>query len=315
MLKLKVNYWDEFKKYQSFETVESMFNFVSVIESRYDLTNATKSVLNTIKLHAKTFAGVCWMKIAEIAKKAKVSVKSVQRAIELLKDAGVLVVISQTNTKRGGKAPNVYVINPNFQHASSFDASNDQSNVQTDDLLENDVEDAETPTATSDLRDSVLSYKNSHSDSNSNLNKNSNTKESKVIDENNDKYETLSNSIKLDLSEINQSQNLLKGVPTEFITIFRPFYTDDSIIKARWKSTCVAVKKACIPWEHVSFGDIKDAWKDTINKYKTKQIRNSSDDGIGGYYYKTLCNLLSWSYAELVLSGELLNEDCLRTAV
>lgn len=106
-------YWVEFSSYQTFETPESMVANVKLFEKTHILTPAIKAVLNTIKLHAKRhFAGVCWLKREEIAKKAKVSLASVKRAIKALKESGILSVYPHIHTKKGGKAHNVYVIEP-----------------------------------------------------------------------------------------------------------------------------------------------------------------------------------------------------------
>ena len=89
---------------------------VKLFEKTHILTPAIKAVLNTLKLHAKRyFAGVCWLKREEIAKKAKVSLASVKRAIKALKEVGILTVHPHIHTKRGGQAHNVYVINPLFK--------------------------------------------------------------------------------------------------------------------------------------------------------------------------------------------------------
>ena len=109
-------YWVEFATYQSFDTVDEMVAQVQLFEKTHILTPAIKAVLNTLKLHAKRyFAGVCWLKREEIAKKAKVSLASVKRAIKALKEVGILTVHPHIHTKRGGQAHNVYVINPLFK--------------------------------------------------------------------------------------------------------------------------------------------------------------------------------------------------------
>ena len=95
-------YWVEFATYQSFGTVDEMVAQVKLFEKTHILTPAIKAVLNTLKLHAKRyFAGVCWLKREEIAKKAKVSLASVKRAIKALKEIGILTVHPHIHTKRG----------------------------------------------------------------------------------------------------------------------------------------------------------------------------------------------------------------------
>lgn len=112
-LKPQQPYWTAFASYQSFDTVDEMIANIKQFEKSYSLTPAIKAVLNTIKLHAKRyFAGVCWLKREEIAKKAKVSLASVKRAIKELKEVGILSVYPHIHTKKGGKAHNIYVIEP-----------------------------------------------------------------------------------------------------------------------------------------------------------------------------------------------------------
>lgn len=109
--KTGVPYWKEFAEFQTFTSVEEMVDTVKSVCSEYCLTETIKAVLNTIKLHAKNFVGVCWLYREEIAKKAKVSLSSVKRAIKELKDAGIISVITKMHTKRGGQTHNLYVIN------------------------------------------------------------------------------------------------------------------------------------------------------------------------------------------------------------
>lgn len=151
-LKPQDPYWVEFATYQSFDTVDEMLSQVKLFEKTYLLTPAIKAVLNTLKLHAKRyFAGVCWLKREEIAKKAKVSLASVKRAIKALKEIGILTVHPHIHTKRGGQAHNVYVINPLFKPAN-------EPPVQ-------DSEAASNPCPASDTAPEQESYTNSDTNS------------------------------------------------------------------------------------------------------------------------------------------------------
>ena len=265
MLKLRTNkpYWTEFSSYQSFDSVDSMIEQIKLFESTYELTPSIKAVLNTLKLHSKQFIGVCWLYREEIAKKAKVSLSSVKRAIKALKEAGILSVHEHIHTKRGGQTHNIYVIN------SIFEPETEPANEPPlDDILE-----PEKPIVSTVSDDQPKPYKNSHT--------NSNTRSKDI-------------SIKKD--------DVLKRIPNNFITIMKPFYSNQpEIIAARWKTVCVAVKKSCNEFGNTSWDTIGQAWKDTVHKYKRGSIKNCTDDGIGGYFYGVLCDYLlnDWLQAQL----------------
>ncbi|WP_425320489.1 helix-turn-helix domain-containing protein [Paenibacillus pasadenensis] len=70
-----------------------------------------ESVLNTLQLNSRTYFGVCWLKVAEIAEQSNVSKRTVQRVLKEFNDEGLVTVHSQIDIKRGGKSANVYVIN------------------------------------------------------------------------------------------------------------------------------------------------------------------------------------------------------------
>lgn len=248
-------YWTEFASYQSFSNVSDMLDQVKQFEKTYILTPSVKAVLNTIKLHAKkTFIGVCWLYREEIAKKAKVSLASVKRAIKDLREAGILTVYPHMNTLKGGKSHNVYVITP------LFTPSNEPSDVTPEEPSE--------PTAPTVCNDQDAAHKNAD--------KNFNTK---------------SKDISIERFDI------LKTVPNEFIDLLEPFYANNpKIIHARWKTVLSAVKKSCVSLKYTSFDTIGQAWTDVIKFYKRGKIKNSTDDGIGAYFYGVLCDYLLNDY-------------------
>lgn len=248
-------YWTEFASYQSFSNVSDMLDQVKQFEKTYILTPAVKAVLNTIKLHAKkTFIGVCWLYREEIAKKAKVSLASVKRAIKDLREAGIITVYPHMNTLKGGKSHNVYVITP------LFTPSNEPSDVTPEEPSE--------PTAPTVCNDQDAAHKNAD--------KNPNTK---------------SKDISIERFDI------LKTVPNEFINLLEPFYANNpKIIHARWKTVLSAVKKSCVSLKYTSFDTIGQAWTDVIKFYKRGKIKNSTDDGIGAYFYGVLCDYLLNDY-------------------
>lgn len=256
--KPKNPYWTAFSSYQTFSTVEEMNKQIKLFVSAYDLTPAVKAVLNTIKLHAKRhFVGVCWMYREEIARKAKVSLSSVKRAIKALQEVGILSVYEQNHTKRGGQTHNVYVINPMFE--TPEEPANEPPSEQSSEPSETVV------AMVSD--DKHQSHKNPNTNSNTNLK---------------------------DISKRGEQIDILKNVPKEFKDLMTPFYANNpELILARWKTVCVAIKKSCISLSYTSFDTIGKAWKDTVNFMKRGRIKNATDDGIGGYFYGVLCDYLT----------------------
>lgn len=251
-------YWKQFTSYQTFETIADLNMAVKQFESVYDLTDAIKAVLNTIKLHSKTIFGVCWLKKERIAEKAKVSMSTVDRAIKGLKETGFLIVIPFGHTKFGRRTHNIYVLNPIFEAAEEV-----ANEVALDDQNE-----PSKPCPASDSTVITQTHKNPHKNSNKSLNH---------------------LSIK--------RNDELKFIPHEFIDLMEPFYANNpELILARWKTVCVAVKKSCISLSYTSWNTIGQAWKDTVKKLKRGRIRTATDDGIGGYFYGVLCDYLLNDY-------------------
>lgn len=250
-------YWEKFSVYQSFENAKELEACIKQFHKTYILTPAVKAVLNTLKLHAKkTYPGVCWLYREEIAKKAKVSLASVKRAIKELKEIGILTVHENMHTERGGRTHNVYVINPMF---------NTGSNPANETSSEEVSEPSETVVA-QDSDDQPQTHKN--------LNTNS--------------HKTL-NTLNLSIGKF----DILKDVPNEFIDLMEPFYANNpDLIHARWKTVLSAAKKSCNGLKHASIDTIGKAWKEVIKLYKRGKIKNSTDDGIGGYFYGVLCDYL-----------------------
>lgn len=257
----KKDYWKQFTSYQSFTSIKDLNAAVRKFESIYDLTNAVKAVLNTIKLHSKQIFGVCWLRKEKIAKKAKVSPSSVDRAIKGLKETGFLKVVPFHHTKFGRQTHNIYILNPNF------DAPEEVPN----EVAQEGSQGPETPVVPTVCEPEVHPYKNSHTNSHTN-------------------FKDL--SIKLDDFSIAESK-YLKRVPNEFINLLEPFYGHSpKIIRDRWKTVCSAAKRSCNGVKQASFDAIGKAWKDVVTNLKRGKIKTATDDGIGAYFYGVLCDYL-----------------------
>lgn len=259
--KLKEDYWKQFTPYQTFQTVKELNEAVKRFVAYYDLTDAIKAVLNTIKLHSKTIFGVCWLRKEKIAQKAKVSPSTVDRAIKGLKETGFLKVIPFNHTKFGRQTHNIYVLNP-FQ---------DVAEEVLNEVAQQPEEEASNPSPASDCDVPAETHKNPHINSNKNL---------KDL------------SIKIDGISITESE-ALKHVPNEFIDLLEPFYGHSpEIIRKRWKTVCSAVKKNCVSLDFTSWESIGEAWKGTVKALKRGKIKRVTDDGIGAYFYGALCDYL-----------------------
>lgn len=264
-LRSKTPYWEKFSVYQSFDSVKDMNAAVKRFFQIYTATPAITAVLNTLKLHSKTYYGVCWLYRDEIAKKAKVSLSSVKRAIKELKEVGIITVHENMHTERGGKTHNVYVINPTFE-GSDVPSTETENGPSTSEQKE-----TPNPCPAQDTDVPVEQHKN--------LNKNSNTNLKDL-------------SIKVDDFSIDESK-YLKHVPNEFIELLEPFYGHSpKIICDRWKTVLSAVKNNCVNLSYTSWESIGAAWKGTIQALKRGRIRQATDDGIGAYFYGALCDYL-----------------------
>lgn len=271
-LKSKTPYWAKFSVYQSFESVKAMNDSIKQFHKVYSVTPAVKAVLNTIKLHAKEFPGVCWLYRDKIAAKAKVSLSSVKRAIKELKEIGILTVHENMHTERGGRTHNVYVINDVIKPEEK--PANEPSSEDVSSRSETVV------ARVSD--DQPQSHKNPYTNPNKTL---------KDISKRGEQIDMTVASDKIISSDI------LKRVPKEFVDLMKPFYANNpEMILARWKTVCVAVKKNCGKFAYTSWETIGQAWKDTVKKLKRGRIKTATDDGIGGYFYGVLSDYLMDNY-------------------
>lgn len=268
--KSKQPYWQQFSSYQTFQTEKELNEAVKRFVAFYDLTDAIKAVLNTIKLHAKRYFGVCWLRKEKIAQKAGVSPSTVDRAIKGLKETGFLTVIPFNHTKFGRRTHNIYVINHFYD--ISDDATQEVHSVASDNVPQNVANEV----ARESFEESVKPCVATGSDDRSQTHKNPHTNSNKTFNH-------------LSIKRVDE----LKFVPNEFIDLMEPFYANNpEIIRERWKTVCVAAKRSGLSAKTASFDSIRQAWKDVVRFYKRGKIKNSTDDGIGGYFYGVLCDYL-----------------------
>ncbi|MGE7828951.1 hypothetical protein [Paenibacillus sp. NPDC093718] len=271
-------YWNDFQQYQSFQTVSELEDTIRYIFDNFELTKSVKELLNTLKLHSKTFFGVSWLKRKEIADNSGISESAVDKAIKFLKDNGVIDVIPHNHTKRGGRAHNIYVINPVDKWFQS--EASDDTNYDADYDAQPTQKEPSNPCPVRDFEDSISLHKNFNKNSNKNLN----TKE--LIDNDSiDNSETIYSSS----DEKNKESDPLQYVAKWFVEIVGPYYTNspDAVLQL-WKSTCVAAKRSCDGIHNASHDKVRSVWKKVVNLYKRGKLKNNTDDGIRGYFHRSL---------------------------
>lgn len=170
---------------------------------------------------------------------------------------------------------------------SFIDSSNEGSFEELNDSSVDGEKEASTPYVS---RVSVVQespYKNLHKDSHKNEHKKDN---SIIID--NDFASSFDDGDK---------KNILEHIPNQFISLMKPYYDEQpELIIARWKTVCVAVKRSCLHMDNTSWDTIEHAWKIVVNRHKRKLVNNTSEDGLGGYFYGVLCDYLIMYYLKTV---------------
>jgi hypothetical protein len=100
---------------QPFTSVEEMNHHMNLhyLTFKHDMTDRFNEIFFLIKKYACLVAGVCWLKQESIASLAGVSVKTVERAVKIFKELGVMKIY---HTKRAnGLNGNCYYVLQPFQ--------------------------------------------------------------------------------------------------------------------------------------------------------------------------------------------------------
>jgi hypothetical protein len=109
------------RELKTFSTVEEMNVHMNLYYQSFMgfLTKSTGVVFHIIKKYACRVAGVCWLKQEKLASLAEVSMKTVERAVQFLKERGVLKIY---HTKRSnGLNGNCYYVLQPFQGELAMD--------------------------------------------------------------------------------------------------------------------------------------------------------------------------------------------------
>ncbi|WP_442596670.1 hypothetical protein [Neobacillus sp. D3-1R] len=100
---------------QSFSSIEEMNHHMNLhyVAWKGQLTKSSDSIFHLIKKFSCKVAGVCWLKQENLSEYARVSIKTVERAIHFLKEKGILKIY---HTKRSnGLNGNCYYVLQPFQ--------------------------------------------------------------------------------------------------------------------------------------------------------------------------------------------------------
>ncbi len=106
---------------QSFSSVRELNHHMNLhyLSFKNTLTKSNDIIFHLIKKYSCRVAGVCWLKQDRLANLAQVSVKTVERAMKLLKDMGV-IKIYHTKRSNGLNGNCYYVLQP-FQGEIAID--------------------------------------------------------------------------------------------------------------------------------------------------------------------------------------------------
>jgi DnaD/phage-associated family protein len=98
---------------QSFDTVETLNHHMNLHYQsfKHNLTESGDRIFHLLKKYSCKVAGVCWLKQETLAKAAAVSIKTVERTIKWLTEAGV-IKIYHTKRSNGLNGNCYYVLQP-----------------------------------------------------------------------------------------------------------------------------------------------------------------------------------------------------------
>ncbi|MHC0038816.1 DnaD domain protein [Pseudoneobacillus sp. C159] len=125
---------------QTFDGVESLNHHMNLHYQslKHHLTESGDRVFHSIKKYSCKVAGVCWLKQETLAKAADVSIKTVERTVKWLTEAGVMKIY-HTKRSNGLNGNCYYVLQPFIQQNLAVDveeiSSIEEANVGADESL------------------------------------------------------------------------------------------------------------------------------------------------------------------------------------
>lgn len=236
---------------------------------KHKLTPAAIQTLKIISRFAIKIPGVCWAKIATIAKLAEKARRTIQRALDLLEEFGIVKRI-KTIRKNGGYGHSVIIIQP---------------------MPELSLPDNVTSSVTSEMshrqeptNPDVSSDQQAKNDNETKISKTA------YLENKNIKNNTYMHKCEIDRIELD-SKFVSKEVPKSFVERVKIAFTKATDIERLWHSTKVAFKKVWGPCrlDEEAMELVFEAWRKTVKKYKQRKIAFSK---LQGYYYGTLYGMV-----------------------
>ena len=106
----------ELRKYQSFNSITEMDNSISEYLSVYELKESEYTVLWKLACYSCKFIGVSYLKVDSLADLTGYSKRTIQRALKVLSELGIITRINQFKPVKGGYSASITVINPYESH-------------------------------------------------------------------------------------------------------------------------------------------------------------------------------------------------------
>lgn len=106
----------ELRKYQSFNSITEMDNSISEYLSAYKLKESEYTVLWKLACYSCKFIGVSYLKVDSLADLTGYCKRTIQRALKVLSELGIITRINQFKPVKGGYSASITVINPYESH-------------------------------------------------------------------------------------------------------------------------------------------------------------------------------------------------------
>lgn len=103
---------NELRKYESFDSITEMDNFISKALGVLEIRELDRKILRLLAGYSCKFIGVSFLKVQTIADKLVVSYKTAQRALKRLKEIGIIKRIRTIRSVSGGFGSSITVIRP-----------------------------------------------------------------------------------------------------------------------------------------------------------------------------------------------------------
>lgn len=103
---------EKLRDYQTFDTVSEMDSYISEVLAHFELKTIERELLWLLAGHSVKFIGVSFLKLDSMASALGVSKRTIQRALKVLQEFGVIKRIRTIRPKRGGFGSALTIICP-----------------------------------------------------------------------------------------------------------------------------------------------------------------------------------------------------------